>query len=259
MQFEEHTAVVTGGSTGIGRAIATKLADEGANVVIGDVREEPKEGIYSDLDDDRSTVDVIEEDGGTASFVHTDVSDPDQCESLIEQAVSRHGRLDILVNNAGVHSDHAPTDLEGLPIDEWQRVMAINLSGQFYCAKHAIGELKRSEGTIINLGSVQSREASHDPVYAASKAGTVNLTRDIAAAYGEENVNVNAICPGAVRTPNWNYLPEEAIDAGREQTLLPRFGEPEDIANAVAFLASDAAEWITGEALYVDGGWSAHR
>jgi NAD(P)-dependent dehydrogenase (short-subunit alcohol dehydrogenase family) len=258
MRLEDKTVLVTGGSTGIGRAIAVKCAREGAAVVIGDVRKEPKEGVYSTLDDDMPTADLIESEGGSASFVEADVADPDQCRTLVETAISTTDRLDVLVNNAGVHSDHAPTDLEGLPIEEWQRVLAINLSGQFYCAKYAIDELKRTEGTIINLGSVQSQEASNDPVYAASKAGTVNLTRDIAAAYGADNVTANAICPGPVRTPNWNYLPEEAIEAGREQTLLPRFGEPEDIANAVLFLASDDAEWITGEALYVDGGWTAH-
>lgn len=259
MRLENKTVVVTGGSTGIGRAIAKKCAEEGASVVVGDIREEPKEGVYSELDDNRPTHELIEDEGGEASFVETDVGDHEQCRNLVESTTDAFGRLDVLINNAGVHADSAPTNVEGQSVEEWRRLLEINLSGQFYCTKYAIGEIKEREGSVINLASVHATEASHDPVYAASKAGVVNFTRDLATAYGDENVNANAICPGPVRTPNWNYLPEEAIESGRDQTLLPRFGKPEDIAKAAVFLASDDAEWITGESLYVDGGWTAHR
>lgn len=259
MSLTNKTVVVTGAATGIGRAIARKAASEGASVVIGDIREAPKEGIYSEMDDPRPTHEIVEDEGGEAKFVKTDVSDHEQCQHLMEAATDTYGGLDVLVNNAGVHDDNAPTNVEGQTIENWDRLLAINLSGQFYCTKYAIGALKEREGTVINLASVHATEASSDPVYAASKAGVVNFTRDLAAAYGEHNVNAIAICPGAVRTPNWNYLPEEAIDVGLEHTVLPRFGEPEDIANVAAFLMSDEAEWMTGVPIYVDGGWTAHR
>lgn len=256
MRLDGMSAVVTGGSSGIGRGIALELAEEGADVTIGDIREVPKQGKYYDTDVTMPTAHLIRENGRVASFEETDVADPDQCKALVEHAVEQHGQLDLLVNNAGIHT---PGDAEELAIEDWQAVMEINLFSQFYCSKYAIPHLRTTEGTIVNVSSVHAIDGGAGPPYAAAKAGIVNLTRDLATAFGEDNINVNAVCPGYIETPMQDYLSEEQIEAARDRTVLPRFGTPKDIARATAFLASDDAEWITGEALFVDGGWTAHR
>jgi NAD(P)-dependent dehydrogenase (short-subunit alcohol dehydrogenase family) len=256
MELDGHVACVTGGSSGIGRGIATRLADAGASISIGDVQRSPKEIKHGERESDQPTDKLIQEDGGEAIYRQTDVSDPEQCSELIEATINEYGQLDVLVNNAGIST---PENAEELSIEEWQRIIDVNLSGAFYCVKYALPYLRDTEGTIINIGSVQAEHGGSGPPYAASKAGLVNLTRELATEYGDEGIRVNAICPGAVRTANWNYLDEADLDGARKQTLLPRFGEPRDIGDAAVFLASDRAEWVTGEAFFVDGGWSAHR
>ena len=256
MRFENQVAVVTGGSSGIGRGIALQFAREGAAVIVADVRRTPKPGEYAEEEHERPTHEVIRDRGGVAQFVETDVGDPEQCKALIGTTVDAHGRLDVLVNNAGMH---VPGNAEELTVEDWQRVIDVNLSGAFYCVKYALSHLVDTGGTVINVSSVQGADGGSGPAYAASKAGLINLTRELATEYGDDGVRVNGICPGAVRSANWNYLDESDIEAGREQTLLTRFGEPADVADAAAFLASEEADWITGESLFVDGGWSAHR
>jgi NAD(P)-dependent dehydrogenase (short-subunit alcohol dehydrogenase family) len=256
MGQSDRVAVVTGGSSGIGRGIALVLAGEGISVAIGDVRSEPAQGKYYDTDVTVPTHEKVRRDGGEAIFQRTDVSDPDQCERLIERTVDEFGQLDVLVNNAGIH---IPGNAEELSIEDWQTVLETNLSGQFYCAKHAISHLRRTAGTIVNIGSVHAVDGGAGPPYTAAKAGVVNLTKDLATAFGEDNINVNAVCPGYIETPIQDYLTQDQIDAAAEHTSLPRFGTPEDVAHAVSFLASEKAAWITGEALFVDGGWTAHR
>lgn len=256
MRLEGKTAVVTGGSSGIGRGIALHLAEEGANVTVGDVQAKPKQGERYNTDVERPTHVTIRERGGRATFAETDVSDPEQCEALIEHVVGEFGGVDVLVNNAGIH---VPGDVKEITIEDWQTVVGINLFGQFYCAKFAVPHLVESEGSIVNIGSVHAVDGGAGPPYTAAKGGVLNLTKDLATALGPDNVNVNAVCPGYIKTPMQDYLTEEDIQASREQTSLPRLGEPGDVARAVAFLASDDAEWITGDSLFVDGGWTAHR
>jgi meso-butanediol dehydrogenase/(S,S)-butanediol dehydrogenase/diacetyl reductase len=177
----------------------------------------------------------------------------------------RDGKLDVLFNNAGVHAENYPETAASLAIDEWHRIMDVNLSGQFYCSKYALPALETSDGAIVNMSSVQGRVAARCPPYAASKAAALNLTRDMAVAFGRDGINANAICPGTVRTPNLNHLSEaeyedllDRVKRGDARTGLPRLGEPEDVWQLAAFLASDRAEWITGEAVTVDGSYSAH-
>jgi len=256
MRLEDKSAVVTGASSGVGRGIALELAAEGAAVAVGDIREEPKQGEYYDTDVTTPTAEAIREDGGEATFKETDVADPDQCEALVEHAVTQFGQLNVLVNNAGIH---VPGDAEEMSIEDWQRVLEINLSGQFYCARFAIPHLRGTEGSIVNVGSVHAIDGGAGPPYTSAKAGVVNLTRDLATAFGEDNINANAVCPGYIKTPLQDYLTEEQIEAAREHTVLPRFGTPADVGRAVAFLASEDADWITGASLFVDGGWTAHR
>lgn len=256
MRFTNEVAVVTAGSTGIGRSIALELADEGVNVVIGDVQEEPVGGERYGHGDERPTHREIEALGGDASFVRTDVGEPEQCKALIDHAIETFGRLDILVNNAGIHVEGG---IESLKSEEWQDVIDVNLSGAFHCSKFATPHLKTHGGSIVNIASVHAIEGGSGPAYASSKAGLMNMTRDLATELGADDVTVNAVCPGFIKTPRQDYLTDDEIDRSREQTVLPRLGEPDDVARAVTFLASPDASWITGETLFVDGGWTAHR
>lgn len=254
-RLSDTVAVVTGGSSSLGRAIALRYAEEGAAVVIGDVRREPKPDPRRD-DALRPTDTVIRERGGDATFLETDVGDPDQCEALIETAVEAFDGVDVLVNNAGIVG---PLSMAETEPDDWQRVVSTNLSGAFFCAKFAIPYLRERPGSIINIGSVKGTEGGAGPSYSATKAAVINLTRDLATEHGADGIRVNAICPGPVWTGNWAAMPEDAVQAAREQIVLPRFGEPSDIAHAAVFLASAEAEWVTGEAFFVDGGATAHR
>lgn len=256
MRLHGKSAAVTGGSSGIGRGIALALAEEGAAVTVGDLQADPKQGKYHDTDVEIPTHEAIIGDGGEAAFHQTDVSDPDDCRSLIEFAIEEFDGLDILVNNAGIH---VPGTIEDVSIEDWKQVVEVNLDGQFYCAKFAVDHLKERAGSIINIASVHAIDGGAGPPYVSSKAGVMNLTKDLAVALGEANVNVNCICPGYIETPMQDYLTEEQIDGARERTLLPRFGTPADIGKAAVFLASEDGEWITGESLFVDGGWTAYR
>lgn len=259
MKAERHpnkVVIVTGASSGIGRGIARRFAEEGANVVVADIRRDPKQGERFGIDETIATDEVIREElGGDAIYVKTDVSDPDDVHEMVEKAVDTFGGVDVLVNNAGIH---IPGDSQEIDVEDWESVISVDLDGVFYCAKFAIPHLKASEGRIINIGSVNSQEGGGGPPYASAKGAIVNLTRDLAVELGDDSVTVNAICPGFIQTPIQDYLSDEEMQVQLDQTLLPYTGVPEDIGNAAVFLASDEARFITGEALYVDGGWTAH-
>jgi NAD(P)-dependent dehydrogenase (short-subunit alcohol dehydrogenase family) len=259
MQGNRHdgrTVVVTGGSSGIGRGIAIRFAEEGASIVNADVRRDPAVGKYHGPDDERPTDRYVEEAlDGEATYVETDVSDPDAVEAMVAEAVDVYGGIDVLVNNAGVYT---PGGTEEFAIEEWRRMIGVDLEGVFLCSKFAIPHLRESEGHVVNIGSVHAQEGGGGPAYASAKAAVVNLTRDLAVELGEAGVHVNAVCPGYIKTPIQDYLSEEDIEEVREHTLTPWLGDPEDIGDAAVFLASEEARFITGEALYVDGGWTAY-
>ena len=254
MTLKDRVAIVTGASSGIGRGIALALAREGAHVAVADIQEAPKKGIYHDTDLTTSTVEEIEKRGGKGIFVQTDVSDDEAVRNLIEQTVSEFGGLDILINNAGIT---IPGGIEETTIADYDTVMGVNLRALYVASKLAMPHLKKPSGRIIHIASVQSFGGGGGPAYAASKAGVVNLTRDTALELAPFGATVNAICPGYIETPIQDYLTLQDIEDCRVKTPLPRLGLPSDIGNAAVFFASDAAAWITGTALPVDGGWMA--
>jgi 3-oxoacyl-[acyl-carrier protein] reductase len=233
--LEGKTALVTGASRGIGRAIASELAAGGATVVIG----------YRSGKDDAEA--LAAELGGRA--VAADVSNPEDAVRLVEEA----GDIDILVNNAGLTRDGL---LARMSDDDWRTVIDTNLSSVFYtCRAVCRPMMKKRAGSIVNISSIVGVHGNWGQTnYAASKAGIIGFTKSLAKELGSRNVRANVVAPGYVKTQLTDVLPEEATAAMLTNTALGRLGEPEDIAGAVRFLCSDAASFITGEVLLVDGG-----
>ena len=233
--MEGKTALVTGGSRGIGRAIALELAGAGADVVVG----------YRSGADEAQT--VAQEAGGRA--VEADVSDPEQAKRLVEEA----GDLDILVNNAGLTRDGL---LARMPDADWRDVIETNLSSVFYtCRAVTRGMMKKRAGSIVNVSSIVGVHGNWGQTnYGASKAGIIGFTKSLARELGSRGVRANVVAPGYVNTRLTDVLPEEAKEAMLANTPLGRLGDPEDVAGAVRFLCSDEAAFITGEVLLVDGG-----
>jgi 3-oxoacyl-[acyl-carrier protein] reductase len=233
--LEGKTALVTGASKGIGRAIAAELAAAGANVVVGyrSGREEAEE--------------LAEEIGGRA--VQADVSDAEEARRLVEEA----GELDILVNNAGLTRDGL---LARMSDDDWRTVLDTNLSSVFYtCRAVTRPMMKKRAGSIVNISSIVGVHGNWGQTnYGASKAGIIGFTKSLARELGSRNVRANVVAPGYVKTQLTDVLSEDATTAMLESTPLGRLGDPEDVAGAVRFLCSDAASFITGEVLLVDGG-----
>ncbi|WP_265110737.1 SDR family NAD(P)-dependent oxidoreductase [Halosolutus halophilus] len=251
-----RTALITGAASGIGRGIATTLAEAGTDIVVADVRREPKRGKYYQSDLETPTDALVEEAHGVESlYVETDIGTESDVRELIDATVDRFGGLDILVNNAGIQILGETSDLTA---EDWHRVMDVNITSCFLTAKYGMEHLRESEsGRIINVSSINAYFGGGGAPYAASKAGMVNLTRDLAIEAARSDVTVNSILPGVIKTPMQDQNDEETQREQREATLLSRLGTPEDVGKAVRFLASDDAEWITGAELLVDGGYCA--
>ena len=245
-RYEGRTALVTGGGSGIGEACCLRLASEGARVAVLDVNAEGAQGV----------ADQIKEDGGAAIAIVVDVSDPAAAEAAVDLAVRRLGPLRLAVNNAGIGGPRLPP--EEASLEQWDRILAVNLSGVYYCmrAEHP-HLLAAGGGAIVNTASIHSVIAAPtNPAYGASKHGVLGLTKVCALAWGKQGIRVNAVGPGFTPTP----LTAAANDAYRQRFLdnmaLPFFPEAEDIAATVAFLGSDDARAITGQLHLVDGGFT---
>ncbi len=259
MRLADKVAIVTGAASGIGRAIARRFAEEGAKVMLADLRHDPREG-------GRPTRDLILEAGGEAAFVEADVSDWAAVDALVAATVERFGRLDVMVNNAAISTGQRLTETSE---EDWDRVMAVNLKGVFFGCKRAVlqmlSQTPRSasgdgtRGRIVNISSQHGMISSPDDMaYGVSKAGVVYITRQIACDYAGEGIICNAVAPGKILTGKGGKAVDPRIlDYAKRRTPMPRLGRPEDVAGAAAYLASDDATYITGVNLMVDGGWMA--
>lgn len=242
--LKDKVAVVTGGTRGIGRAIAIKLADEGANIVIN-YRSSDKEA------EELKT--ILEEKGAKVLTVKCDISNFEDSKNLLDKCKEEFGKIDILVNNAGITKD---TLIMRMKEEDFDNVIDVNLKGTFNCAKHASAiMLKQKFGKIINMTSVVGIAGNAGQVnYAASKAGVIGLTKSLAKELGSRGITVNAVAPGFINTDMTASLSEKVKEEASKNIPLKKLGNPEDVANLVGFLASDAANYITGQVINVDGG-----
>jgi NAD(P)-dependent dehydrogenase (short-subunit alcohol dehydrogenase family) len=250
-RLENKCAIVTGGASGIGKATALLLAQEGAAVVIADINQEQG----------KQTENEISSAGGRALFVLCNVAKAEDCERVVQAAVTTFGQLDILFNNAGIIRR---ADALGTTEEEWDRVMDINVKSIFLMCKYAIPHMSESGGSIINTGSGWGIKGGRNAIsYCASKGAVVNMTRALAIDHGPQNIRVNCICPGDTDTP---MLRNEARQLGQaedkfmaeaKERPLNRYAQPIEIAQSVLYLASDESSYVTGAVLAVDGGGTA--
>ena len=248
-QLEGKSAIITGGASGIGQTTAELFVEQGASVVIADINEEAGQQLAGELSSS----------GGDVIFIHCDVTKAADCQKVVKVAVDEFGKVDILFNNAGVirRSDVLETSEA-----EWDLVMDVNAKSVFLMSKYAIPEMvKAGGGVIINAGSSWGMKGGGKAAaYCASKAAVVNMTRAMAIDHGEQHIRVNCVCPGDTDTPmlrgEAQQLAQDELEFMAEAADRPlgRYGEPEEVAQAVLFLASDAASYVTGAALVVDGG-----
>lgn len=249
--FENQVALVTGAGSGIGRQSAIKFAENGAKVLVADIMESGG----------NETVEMIKKAGGEAIFFKTDVSKSADVQAMIDTVIKEFGRLDFAHNNAGIEG-LSGVNFYDYTEEAFDRVIAINLKGVFLCMKYELPiMIKQGKGAIVNTSSIAGLVGfSGMPGYSASKFGVVGLTKAAAVQHSKEGVRINAVCPGVIRTPMVDRLTgreaaaEAAFAAGHP---IGRIGEPEEIADAVVYLCSDAASFITGVALPVEGGWTA--
>jgi 3-oxoacyl-[acyl-carrier protein] reductase len=243
MGVENKVAAVTGAAQGIGKAIATLLAARGAIVVVCDIN----------LEMAQETAREIELNGGKSHAIKADVTQPGDADLIVKETVEKFSALDILVNNAGITKDNV---LLRMKEDQWDQVMAVNLKGTFTCTKAAIRVMMRQKrGTIINVASITGLMGNAGQAnYSASKAGVIGFTKAIAREYADRGITVNAVAPGFIATAMTDAIPEKEREALISQIPLNRLGSPEDVANAVCFLASEEASYVTGQVISINGG-----
>lgn len=249
-RFSAQIVLITGAGSGIGRATALAFAHEGAVVVVSDI---------SDTNG-RETISLIESSGGSASYAHCDVTEPSQLADLVQHTVARYGRLDVAINNAGIGGSLAKT--ADVSAEDYHRIVAVNLGGVFFGMQQQIRQmLAQGSGCIVNVASVAGlRALPNSPVYTATKHAVVGLTKTAALEYARSNIRINAICPVFTRSPLVDQLFAQAPDYERKLVRnipLGRYGEPQDIAQAILWLCDPANTFVTGLALPLDGGMMA--
>lgn len=243
MRLLDKVAIITGGGRGIGEATAKKFAKEGAKVVIADIN----------VEDIERTVSEIQAMGGEAMGLTVDVTNTESVNKMIASTVEKYGKLDVLVNNAGITMD---ATLLKMTEDQWDKVIDVNLKGVYICGQAAAKVMvEQGSGVILNASSVVGVYGNFGQTnYAATKWGVIGMTKTWAKELGKKGVRSNAVAPGFILTPMVKKMPENVLDMMKDKAPLKRLGEPEDIANAYAFLASDEAKFITGAVLEVTGG-----
>ena len=249
MRLEGKVAIITGAGSGMGRVAAQLFAAQGARVVVAEFGEAAGE----------ETVKLVNDEGGEATFVRTDVSTEDGARGMVDHAMSAYGRVDVLYNNAGVmpEADHSVVDTD---VATWDAVMAVNVRGVYLGCKHAIPRMvEGGGGSIINIASFVALVGCSVPqdAYTASKGAVLSLTRSLAVQFGPQGIRTNAICPGPVETPllmDWLVKDEDAKRIRLARNPTGRFGKPEEIVNLAIYLASDESRWTNGASLVVDGG-----
>ena len=240
-------AVVTGASRGIGQAVAVKMGERGARVVVC---------YHNSKESADAVVDCIENAEGEAVSLQVDVSNPDSVDEMFTEVEEIWGPATVLVNNAGINDDSL---FLRMGEDSWRKVIDVNLNGAFYVTRRAIRQMMRNrKGAVVNVSSVAGVSGNAGQVnYASAKSGLIAFTRSLASEVGSRGIRINAVAPGLIQTDMTEQMPEQAKDEITERTALSRMGEPGEVAEAVCFLASDAASYITGEVLVIDGGLTA--
>jgi NAD(P)-dependent dehydrogenase (short-subunit alcohol dehydrogenase family) len=254
-RLQDKSILITGASSGIGRAIALRFASEGARLVLADIDPRPREGGIP-------TAEFLRDSGCEVEFVLADVSSEADTTRAVAIAVEKYGRIDVLVNDAAISVGKMLADTS---LDEWNRVVAVNMTGVFLCMRAAVRQMLTQQvrngtrGRIVNISSQHGMVASPEDVsYGTSKAGVVYMTRQVAVDYAKHDIICNAVAPGKILTGKSGRAVEPKwLEYSRTRTPLPRLGKPDDVASAALFLASDEATFITGENLMVDGGWMA--
>lgn len=243
MKLKERVAIITGGACGIGRETAFTFAKEGAKVVVAD----------RDAAVGEETVAQLREKGAKTLFYALDVTDAESVKEMVTAVLQKYGRIDILINNAGITADGM---LDKLTSEKWQKVLDVNLTGVFHCTQAVVPQMvKQGYGRIITASSVSGVYGNVGQTnYAATKAGVIGMTRTWAKELARHGIRVNAIAPGFIETGMVAKVPEKVLERLKKQIPVGRLGQPADIANAYLFLASDAADYINGTVLHVDGG-----
>jgi 3-oxoacyl-[acyl-carrier protein] reductase len=253
LNLKGKVAIVTGGGRGIGEAICLAFASEGANLAVSDI-------IYENA---TAVSEEIRSKGGKAIAIKTDISKQEDVRHLVETTLKEFNKIDILINNAGVSPKKEggePAMTWEIPVEEWDTVMGINLKGTLLCSQSVVKHmLPRKYGAIVNIASIAGKKAGRPmPTgahYDSSKAAIINLTQRLAGEVANQGIRVNAVAPGRIATPLAKLSSKEWNEAMLEATPMKRFGTPEEVANLVLFLASDAAGYITGETVSINGGW----